>query len=291
MPAKAGKGDMSTEERSEARALLKEKRDESSRMESNAGKQLAHSMSAVGGLKDVGWTRWREDFEAQAAKHKWHAAVLNDDVKEPTEESEKIKFDHDLSNAYELIRAKSRDSQVESLLGKIYCDIGDATKAYGIVKNYHIDKTTGGVQDAQFKFYSSSMEKSGMDVVHWCAAVLSMAADLKEVTELEINDKSCLSVMVRGLLPEFMPIVTLINIETNITYIDAQRKLFSFAKVNSILDLKKGGGKSSKDSIFSMDGKPECKGWRMNRCMYGDSSVNTPILVQEDMHLWSNSTR
>ena len=145
------------------------------------------------------------------------------------------------------------------------------------MKNYHIDKTTGGVQDAQFKFYSSSMEKSGMDVVHWCAAVLSMAADLKEVTELEINDKSCLSVMVRGLLPEFMPIVTLINMETNITYIDAQSKLFSFAKVNHILDLKKGGAKSSKDNIFSMEGKPECKGWKMNRCMYGDSCKHTHI--------------
>ena len=111
----------------------------------------------------------------------------------------------DSKNAYTLIIRKTMGSDVEMLLKKDSCPLGDAKLAFNIIKDYFISNTQAAKNAANKRFFNSTMANTRTNLVTWGAKVQHLANALEETTGHPLTPSMILTCYLEGLLPDFKP--------------------------------------------------------------------------------------
>ena len=150
--------------------------------------------------------------------------------------------------------------------------------------DFHHSATHAGRAEATKFFYSATMENTNNNIVEWLAAVPRRAKILTTVGgRADASDQ--LSVLVGGLLPEFKPLITILQNNRALTLLQAQSELLDYATTNGLLETKKTGRANQRDKAFSVTeekktgkrkhGRPTekvdepCRKFKQGRCNWG----------------------
>ena len=133
------------------------------------------------------------------------------------------------------------------------------------------------------------MGTSGTTIVSWISHV-SHGAKIVRESGGQADETAEVSILLKGLLPEFKQIKTLLNQNRALTLALAVSTLMDFARDENILELCKGGNTNAKSDVFmviSEDdrahgrgpiteadharmGQQECRLYKLFQCRFGD---------------------
>ena len=237
----------------------------------NADKQLDTMYKTVGSLKDTEYHKFQKQLQLQAYAYGWPSYILSSDPAAAVLQNPTQKQELDARNAYLVLMNKTQGHTVENLLEA--CPQGDARQAYLIVHRFFHRNSQTGRTTSYKDFYGATMATTDTNIVEWIATVPRLAKILEQAGGQAANEGAQLSVLLDGLLPEFEPVQTILNLTTDLRLSVAVTKIMDFAQSHKLEQLTKGGGKHAKHNTFTVqDGAPkedECRGWKRGNCKFG----------------------
>jgi hypothetical protein len=252
------------------------------KLHSTADKQLETMYKAVSKLKDVDYHKFSTQLHRSAYAYGWADEILTFATPALTPAQivaadalgtvPAIKAKLDRRNAFLVIMAGTDGHPVENLLEAIAP--GNPRLVFDTVHAYFHPGTTAGLQNAYITFFTTTMAISGNTIVEWVATV-SRNAKIVRDSGGSADTTAEISVLLKGLLPEFESMRLHLNQTTGLTLAVAVRKLMDHALDKNLLDLCKGGkGKSGNNVFFASESQsgnesPECRNWKQFRCTFG----------------------
>ena len=237
---------------------------------------LSTMLKIVPMIKEVGYDEWLKKIQLVAYQYDWY----NEDDFDEDNEWDPTQFAP--VNGGNLSAADKRAKKVcftlifntlkghEHLLTSIA--MGDTVAAFKAVTTYFQRDTAAGAVDASSAFTTSSMMKDHVSISEFVALVSKRA---KKVIKSggSANEVDKLSTLLKGLLPEFKEVKTIIMMQpmNTLVYSDVAAHLFDYAQTNGIDSLKQGG---SKDKVFLAEEQseiPACRNFaRHGSCSFGE---------------------
>ena len=185
-----------------------------------ADKQLETIYRTVASLKDTGFHKFSTQLQRQAYAYKWEKAIC--DMATPALTTaqilaedllltaEAIKNQLDRRNAFLVILQATDGHPTEALLESMPPLPGNPRLAFSTLHSYFHPGTTAGLQGAYVAFFTSTMALSGTTIVGWVAHA-SRGPKIVRESGGQANEKAELSVLLKGLLPEFKYIKAILN--------------------------------------------------------------------------------
>ena len=225
-------------------------------LHARADKQLETIYKAVGSVKDIGYHKFSVQLSRQAYAYEWEPAIMNLAVPALTpaeitdadllNTADGIKNKLDRRNAFLVILNATDGHPVENLLESMLP--GDPRLAFNSLHSYFHPGTIAGLQGAYVNFFTSTMATSGTTIVSWVSHV-SRGARIVRKSGGQADETAEVSILLKGLLPEFKQIKTLLNQNRNLTLPLAVSTLMDFARDENILELSKGTN-TNKNNVF-----------------------------------------
>jgi len=199
-----------------------------------------------------------------------------------------IKNKLDRRNAFLVILQKTDGHPVENLLEAMVP--GNPRLAFDTLHSYFHPGTIAGLQTAYVDFFTSTMGSTGTTIVSFISHVSRGARVVRE-SGGQADETAEVSILLKGLLPEFKPVKTILNQNKTLTLALAVSTLMDFAKDENILELCKGGNANTKNNVFmtiaaatednrtrrplteddlARMAQEECRQYKLFRCSYGD---------------------
>ena len=113
---------------------------------------------------------------------------------------------------------------------------GNPRLVFDTVHAYFHPGTTAGLQNAYITFFTTTMAISGNTIVEWVATV-SRNAKIVWDSGGSADVTAELSVLLKGLLPEFESMRLHLNQTQGLTLAEAVRRIMDHARDKSLLDL------------------------------------------------------
>ena len=202
-----------------------------------AEKQYTSALKTVDNLKDVTYSKYRDQIERVAYACDWHDSILDQSIDEP-DGALSTKDSLDRKNAYMILMTKTDGSEVEDVLHD--CQRGAARHGFNLVNEHYHRSTAAGRGEATAAFYTSTMESTGTTILQWCALVSRNASILKKLGAT-VDEEAQLVQLCSGLLPEFEFKRLQIEDDETMTVAKARQKLMDYAKTKKLTTLTKGG--------------------------------------------------
>jgi hypothetical protein len=213
-----------------------------------ADKQLDTMYKTVGLVKDVGYPKFVTQLLRHAWSYEWDPAILDftvlaltaaqiataDAVVTPAGVKAKL----DRRNAFLVILHSTDGHPAENLLETAVP--GNPRAAFSTLRQYFHPHTTAGLQGAYVTFFTSTMSTTGTTIVEWVSTVSRNAKVVRD-SGGQADETAELSVLLKGLLPEFKGIRTMLNQHAALTLAIAVPTLMDYATDENLLQLKKGG--------------------------------------------------
>jgi hypothetical protein len=266
-------------------------------LHARADKQLETIYKAVGSVKDIGYHKFSVQLSRQAYAYEWEPAIMNLAVPALTpaeitaadllNTADGIKNKLDRRNAFLVILNATDGHPVENLLESMLP--GDPRLAFNTLHSYFHPGTIAGLQGAYVNFFTSTMATSGTTIVSWVSHV-SRGARIVRESGGQADETAEVSILLKGLLPEFKQIKTLLNQNRTLTLPLAVSTLMDFARDENILELSKGTN-TNKSNVFTVSdrqddrvrkpgpptdedlarmGQEECRMYKQFKCPFGD---------------------
>jgi hypothetical protein len=251
-------------------------------MQQAADKQLDTMYKTVGLVKDVGYSKFVTQLLRHAWSYNWDPAILDFTVLAlttaqiatadalVTPAATKARLDR--RNAFLVILHSTDGHPAENLLETAVP--GDPRAAFSTLRQYFHPNTTAGLQGAYVNFFTTTMSTSGTTIVEWVSTVSRNAKVVRD-SGGQADETAEISVLLKGLLPEFKGIRTMLNQRPALTLAVTVPALMDYAADENLLHLKKGGSTQKQNNVFiaadAAEHPPgECRNWKLYRCTFGD---------------------
>lgn len=223
-----------------------------------AEKQYNSALKTVDALKDTSYATFRQQLERLGFHNDWHPSILDHAAGPPSAAVLRThKHGLDTKNAYMILMSKTDGSAVEDILKDV--ELGNAREVFHLVHEYHYRTSISGRGEANTRFYSSTMEKTGTNVMQWYALVVENAKLLRQAGAT-VDDSDMLCLLLSGLLPDFSHVKLLIEDKDAMTLPLAKKKLMDYAMANKLMTLTKGGTQSGRANSFPVTDTPTGRG-------------------------------
>ena len=245
-------------------------------LQTTALKEKALSLTQVEKLTDHNqFSKLEEQLKRQEHEYNWPKFILNYALAVPDDANLTERDKLCINNAYSLIVDKCGGHEdVGGLLNQESVDIGDAREAWKAVKGYFIKATISGSDRASEAFYTATQANTGTTITGWAVKVQKLAKTLGETGSVKPDDRAQVLRLLKGVLPEFKPIVTYLKADNTTTFSEARRQLLDFAADNGIGHLTAASGKGAHHNTYQLDGQGPCRFWTRHQCRWPDCKFN-----------------
>jgi hypothetical protein len=233
-------------------------------------KQLTTMHNDITLLKDTKFHNFERSLKNYALTFGWDEELLDIDEKvflpSYRNDPDKLqKLNMDSRNLYTLLLSKVKGHDVECLIEE--CEIGNGRQIWLEINNHMRRKTRGGKNKATRGFTTAAMANTNTTIVQWCATVRRLARQVVEMGG-EAGEEIQIQALMDGLLPQFGPILVIINASQTLSIKEIQNKLLDFAKSSNLEYVKKNTTKNYGVNTSNVgDGKfkGECFKWKENK--------------------------
>ena len=256
-------------------ALLKELLAEKSRLQVHAERQLDVALRSLEKLNSspLGYSKFLKQLSRLGVLYGWDKAIYDftvdalttteidaDDAKD-TADSYKRFVDRRSANF--IILSAADGHTVADLIETL--PSGNPRLVLNTIHEYFHPNTIAGQQVAYTNFFNSTQATTNTTIVPWIAHV-SRTAKLVRESGGKADEQAELTVLFKGLLPEFATIKTILMQNAAITLRGATKQIVDFARTENILELSKGSrGNHGKDNVFIADVKDNVQSWKEQR--------------------------
>ena len=160
-------------------------------------------------LTDKGWQAYKRTIERLAFSYDWDPGLLDLDVEDHAwnEVTEDDEMEQDRKNIFMLLCSSTGEHS--HLLDS--CPIGNAQVAWKTLTDHFSGDSAADNSAANDEFHDSNQEREGVNVSIFCTMIQNRAIVLISKGG-KAGNKEMVNVLMKGLLPEFEPLVTQLQI-------------------------------------------------------------------------------
>ena len=199
-------------------------------------------LQLVPNLKTEGFEGWLRALQGVAAQFEWY------DFESADVEWTPLQFDNsDKATKRQRMTAYTVITKTAKDYAYLYqnVSIGDAKGAYQKICSLLNRTTVGGFIEASAKLYESSMSKDKLTAGEF-AAKIAERAKLVRKRGGNVDDKTMVFLLLKGLLPEFKHFKenVLASDSSTLTFDELTAKLHDYATTQGLVNLRHGGNQT-----------------------------------------------